>query len=242
MTDYIHRTYRNFDAHEKLIPFQVRIKETDLYLKAQKNLEKEALDSVSLYRGHIENYILLHPDFEKSLIPLPDDHYAPLIVKEMLRVSSLVGVGPMAAVAGAIAEFVGKALLRYSSEIIVENGGDIFVSTDEEISVKIFAGASPLSEKIAIRVLPSKMPLGICTSSGTVGPSLSFGTADAVTIVSSSTALADAVATAIGNKVRKAEDIPFSLKVAESLPGIKGVVIIVDGKMGVWGDIELIKL
>jgi ApbE superfamily uncharacterized protein (UPF0280 family) len=242
LTDYIHRTYRNFDANEKLTPFQISIKETDLYLKARKNLKKEALNFVSLYRGHIENYILLHPDFEKSLVPLPDDQYAPLIVKEMLRASSLVGVGPMAAVAGAIAEFVGRSLLRYSSEIIVENGGDIFVSTAEEIFVKIFAGASPVSQKIGIKVLPSEMPLGICTSSGTVGPSLSFGSADAVTIVSSSTALADAVATAVGNRIRKADDIPFSLKLAESLPGIKGVVIIVGEKMGVWGNIELVKL
>ena len=148
----------------------------------------------------------------------------------------------MAAVAGAIAEFVGKELLRYSSEVIVENGGDIFVSTAEEVIVKIFAGASPLSQKIGIKVLPSEMPLGVCTSSGTVGPSLSFGKADAVTIVSPSTALADSVATAIGNRVKKTDDIAFSLKVAESLPGIKGVVIIVGEKMGVWGNIELLKL
>jgi uncharacterized protein len=239
---YLHRTYRNFDANEKLIPFQVSIKETDLYLKARKNLEKEALDSISRYRGQIENYILSHPDFEKSLVPLPYDHDAPLIVKEMLWASSLVGVGPMAAVAGATAEFVGKSLLRYSSEIIVENGGDIFVSTADEIIVNIFAGASPLSQKIGIKVLPSDMPLGVCTSSGTVGPSLSFGKADAVTIVSPATALADAVATVVGNRVRKADDIPFSLKKAESLPGIKGVVIIVGEKMGVWGNIELLKL
>ena len=239
---YLHRTYRNFDKNEKLIPFQVSIKETDLYLKARKNLEKETRGFVSLYRGHIENYIISHPDFEKSLVPLPDDHHAPLIVQEMLRASSLVGVGPMAAVAGAIAEFVGKSLLRYSSEVIVENGGDIFVSTAEEIIVKIFAGPSPLSQKIGIKVIPSEMPLGICTSSGTVGPSLSFGKADAVTIVSPSAALADSVATAVANRVKKADDILFTLKVAESLPGIKGVVIIVGEKMGVWGNIELLKL
>jgi len=239
---YINRTYRNFDENENLIPFQVSIKETDLYLKAQKNLEKDARDVAFRYRSQIENYILSHPAFEKSLVPLPYDDYAPLIVQEMLRASSLVGVGPMAAVAGAIAEFVGKSLLEYSSEVIVENGGDIFLSTAEEIIVKIFAGASPLSQKIGIKVLPSETPLGVCTSSGTVGPSLSFGKADAVTIVSPSTALADSVATAVGNRVKKPDDIPFGLKVAESLPGIKGVIIIVGEKMGVWGNIELLKL
>jgi ApbE superfamily uncharacterized protein (UPF0280 family) len=239
---YINRTYRNFDTNENLIPFQVSIKETDLYLKAQKNLEKEAGDVAFYYRSQIENYILSHPAFEKSLVPLTYDDYAPLIVQEMLRASSLAGVGPMAAVAGAIAEFVGKSLLKYSSEVIVENGGDIFVSTSEEVIVKLFAGASPLSQKIGIKVSPSEMPLGVCTSSGTVGPSLSFGKADAVTIVSPSTALADSVATAVGNRVKKPDDISFSLKVAESLPGIKGVIIIVGEKMGVWGNIELVKL
>jgi len=239
---YRHRTYRNFDTNERLIPFQVSIKETDLYLKARENLEKETRDSVFFYRGHIENYIRSHPDFEKSLVPLTYDQYAPLIVKEMLHASSLVGVGPMAAVAGAIAEFVGRSLLRYSPEIIAENGGDIFISTAEEIIVEIFAGASPFSQKIGIKVLPSEMPLGVCTSSGTVGPSLSFGKADAVTIVSPSTALADSAATAVGNRVKKADDIPFGLKVAESLPEIKGAVIIMGEKMGAWGNIELVKL
>ena len=239
---YLLRTYRNLDKNEKLISFQVSIKETDLYLKAQKNLKKEARDSVFYYRSEIENYITTHPDFEKSLVPLPNDHDAPLIVQEMLRASSLAGVGPMAAVAGAIAEFVGKSLLRYSPEVIVENGGDIFASTAEEIIIKIFAGESPLSQKIGFKVLPSEMPLGVCTSSGTVGPSLSFGKADAVTIVSSSTAIADSVATAIGNRVKRTDDIPFALKVAASFPGIKGVIIILGKKMGVWGTIELLKL
>lgn len=238
---YRERFYRDFDSHAKLVPFQVTIRETDLYIKAKKKLEKEALDSISIFRAQIEDYIFLHPDFEKTLVPFPYDAEAPLIVKEMVRASSVVGVGPMAAVAGAIAEFAGKELLRYSPEVIVENGGDIFLSAADQVVITIFAGASPLSQKIGINVLPSEMPLGVCTSSGTVGPSLSFGNADAVTIISPSTALADAAATAVGNMVKTPDDIPSALKKAEFIPGITGVVIILGAKMGVWGHIELLK-
>ena len=239
---YVTRDYRSFEEGHKLFPFQVAIKETDIYIKACAKLENESLNFISFYRNQIENYILAHPSFEKSLVPLPCDDSAPPIVQEMLNASSQAGVGPMAAVAGAIAEFVGRSLLKYSSEIIVENGGDIFVRASKEIIIKIFAGTSPLSQKIAIKVLPSEMPLGICTSSGTVGPSLSFGKADAITIVSPSTALADSVATAVGNMIKKENDIPFGLKVAESITGVKGAIIIVGEKMGAWGNIELLKL
>ena len=239
---FVVRDYRNFNNNQKLKPFQVKLKETDLYIKASVKLEKEAFELVSNYRSQVEIYIRSHPSFEKSLVPLPYDDSAPPIVKEMLHASSQAGVGPMASVAGVIAEFVGRSLLNYSPEVIVENGGDIFVFTSDEIIIEIFAGKSPLSKKIGVRLLPSEMPLGICTSSGTVGPSLSFGKADAVTVVSSSAALADAVATAVGNMVKKEVDIPFGLKATESIAGVKGVIIIVREKMGVWGNINLIKL
>jgi hypothetical protein len=148
----------------------------------------------------------------------------------------------MAAVAGAVAEFVGKSLLEYSSEVIVENGGDIFACVSENLTVEIFAGKSSLSGKIGIRLDPSHMPAGICTSSGTVGPSLSFGKADAVTVVSPSAAFADAVATCIGNMIRTEDDIQLGLKRGETFSEVKGVVIIAGTKMGVYGDLELVKL
>jgi ApbE superfamily uncharacterized protein (UPF0280 family) len=148
----------------------------------------------------------------------------------------------MAAVAGAIAEFVGTGLLDHSPEVIVENGGDIFIKTCETTVVQIFAGTSPFSKEIGIRLHPSHMPAGICTSSGTVGPSMSFGKADAVTVVSSSTPLSDAAATSIGNDIRDENDIDVGLKKAEAIPGLKGVIVLVGEKMGVWGDIELVKL
>lgn len=239
---YNTRTYRDFDQKQRLTPFHVSIKETDLYIKALSQLEKQAVEFISFYRNQIEDYIRRYPLFKESLTPLPFDASAPLIVQDMLKASDQANAGPMAAVAGAIAEFVGKSLLEYSPEVIVENGGDIFVSTAESSVVEIFAGESPLSKTVGVKVKPAEMPLGVCTSSATVGPSLSFGKADAVTVLSPSTALADAVATSIGNMIKKEEDIPMGLKTAESISEIKGTIIIMGEKLGAWGDLELIKL
>jgi len=239
---YLHRTYRNFNENQRLIPFQVAIKETDLYIKARTQLKNRAYNLVGTFRNQIEEYIQANPRFKESLTPLPFDKFAPPIVKEMLKASSQAGVGPMASVAGAIAEWVGKSLLNYSPEIIIENGGDIFAHTSESIVIELFAGTSPLSQRIGIRLLSSDMPLGICTSSGTVGPSLSFGNADAVTVISSSTPLADAVATSIGNMIKTESDFRLGFKTAESISQVKGVIIIRGEKMGVWGDLELCKL
>ena len=117
----------------------------------------------------------------------------------------------MAAVAGAISEFAGKGLLEYTSQVILENGGDIFIKTDKERKIGIYAGDSVLSGKVALRIIPEATPAGISTSSGTVGHSLSFGRADAVTVVSSDAALADACATAACNKVKTEADIKAAL-------------------------------
>ena len=174
-----------------------------------------------------------------SLTPIDQDHLAPDIVRDMLRVSSMAGVGPMASVAGAVAEYVGRDLLPQTLNVIVENGGDIFLKTLNEITVGIYAGDSPLSEKIALRVRPSETPLGICTSSATVGPSLSLGRADAVCVKSRSASLADAVATAVGNVCKSKSDIRKALALGSGITGVLGILIIMGGELGAWGEMEL---
>jgi ApbE superfamily uncharacterized protein (UPF0280 family) len=145
----------------------------------------------------------------------------------------------MAAVAGAVSELVGFELLNYSDEIIVENGGDIFIKTNSKRKVGIYAGKSPLSEKIAIEIAPERTPIGICTSSGTVGHSLSFGKADAAVILAKDTFLCDAVATATGNRVKASGDIESAIEFAAGIDGVEGVLVIVGDKIGAWGDISL---
>ncbi len=239
---YEKRTYRNFVKTDDLVQFEVIVKESDLLIRAKKNLFREAKEAVIRYRNQIETYIDMNPFFEKSLIPLQEVSYVPEIVREMIRSSGLAGVGPMAAVAGAIAEAVSRDLLPLSNEVIIENGGDIYLSTAKERVIGIYAGSSPLSMKIGIVIESGKTPLGICTSSGTVGHSLSFGKADAVCVLSKSGALADAAATAIGNIIQQGKDIRRGLERGKEIAGISGVLIISGEKMGTWGDIRLIEL
>jgi len=149
----------------------------------------------------------------------------------------------MAAVAGAMAEYVGLALLAAGAgEVVVENGGDIYFCRRQESVVGIFAGASPLSNRVGLKIAVSLMPLGICTSSGTVGHSLSFGEADAVTVLAKDTALADAVATLVGNAVQPGQSLEFALAKAPTVPGVLGVVIIRGEELGAWGEVELVPL
>jgi hypothetical protein len=233
------KTYRHWIESKDLIAFNVTEKETDLYIRATSNLQRKAQRLVLKYRQQLERYIEKNPDFQTSLEPITVSKNAPAIVKVMAEAGKKAGVGPMAAVAGVIAESVGKELLGFSPEIIVENGGDIFLKVLKKRAVGIYAGDSPLTGKIGLEIKPRDTPLGICTSSGTVGHSLSRGKADAVVALAASAALADAAATAIGNKVGQVSDIDKALGFGRGIGGLRGVVIIIGGRVGVWGEIKL---
>jgi ApbE superfamily uncharacterized protein (UPF0280 family) len=236
---YQPRTYRHWIKDKDLVSFKVAVRETDLYIRAATNLKRKALRLVLKYRQAIEGYIQRHPDFLTALEPLGAEPDAPQIVKEMCQAAGKVGVGPMAAVAGAIAEFVGVELLAFSPEIIVENGGDIYLKSQRERSIGIYAGKSPLTGQVGLKISQEDTPLGICTSSGTVGHSLSYGHADAVVVLAKSTALADAAATAIGNLIEQPGDIPKGIEFAQGIGGLQGVVIIDSDKIGLWGRVSI---
>ncbi|KPK19447.1 MAG: thiamine biosynthesis protein ApbE [Dehalococcoidia bacterium SG8_51_3] len=237
---YQPRTYRHWVKGDDLVDFRVAVKETDLYLRAASDLHRKAHRLVLKHREGIEKYIARHPDFLTSLEPLDVEADAPKIVRAMADAARLCGVGSMAAVAGAIAEYVGKELLEFSPEIIVENGGDIYLKSRCRRTIGVFAGGSPLTGKLGLQIEPQDTPLGICTSSGTVGHSLSFGKADAVIVLAGSATLADAAATAIGNRVSDVNDIEKGIELAQGIGQLQGVVIIKDDRLGVWGDIKLV--
>ena len=239
---FVDRTYRSFIATERFVPFRVSWKETDLYIKARANLSEKAETAVHFHRGQIEAYIRKKPLFKTSLEPLESDRDAAPIIQDMLQAAQSAGVGPMAAVAGAIAEYVGRELLPLSPEVIIENGGDIFLVLEKPVVVGLFAGDSPYTNRLGVRILAEHTPCGVCTSSGTVGPSLSFGKADAACVWAASTALADAAATAIGNLVKQPEDIDYALEKGKEITGIMGVIIVAQNRIGIWGPMELVKL
>jgi ApbE superfamily uncharacterized protein (UPF0280 family) len=236
---YQPRIYRHWVEGKDLVPFTVTVKETDLYIRATSNLQRKANRIVLKYRQQLEQHIEKNPEFFTSLKPLPVQEQAPRIIKDMMEAGRKANVGPMAAVAGAVAECVGRELLEFSPEIIVENGGDIFLKINRKRVVGIYAGMSSLSGKLGLEIDPQDTPLGICTSSGTVGHSLSLGKADAVVVISDSAALADAAATAICNKVNQSADINPAIEWGQKISGLKGIVIILGGNIGVWGGVKL---
>lgn len=238
---YKERFYRQWVKSEGLVTFEVKELETDLLISAGKNLENKARESVLNYREDIQSYIKRDRSFYTSLEPINVDIDAPKIVKAMADAGKKASVGPMAAIAGAISEFVGRDLLAYTDEVIVENGGDIFMKTKVKRVLGIYAGKnSPFSGKLALEISPSSGGLGVCTSSGTVSHSLSFGSSDAALIISDDTALADAVATAMGNVVKNKDCIEKGIDLAKSIDGVKGALVIVGDKLGSWGEIKLI--
>lgn len=239
---YQPRTYRRLVASDDLVAFSVVVKETDLLVRARSDLSSLALEAVRCCRDALERYIDRRPLFASALEPLKTEDDAPALVRSMAAAAEVVGVGPMAAVAGAIAEEVGNRLLQFSEEVIVENGGDIFIRTLRRRLVGLYAGESPLSGKIAFVVQPEDTPLGVCTSSGTVGHSLSYGLADAATVFSPSAALADAAATAIGNRVSSPDDIPGAIEFAQRVPGLSGAAIVKGEALGLWGRVSIASL
>jgi len=243
------RTYRELFKSKDLMSFRVRQKETDIYVavgnRKEGNLKSIIAKTEKLVRDcrrDIENYIRNYPIFEVSFRPVVVDSDAPEIIKDMARAALLVNVGPFASVAGAIAGAVGRELSGEISDVIVENGGDVFIKSSKPRKVGIYCGPDEISNRIGLEVYPADTPLGICASSGTQGHSFSFGRADLAVAISNSTALADACATAVGNLIKEKRDIARGIEFARIIEGIKGVVIIKDGQFGFWGDIKIVSI
>lgn len=239
---YEERFYRGITKPKDLICYEVKLKETDLLCCTKVDIKSFIEDRVFFYRNQLEEYIRVRPVFKDSLLPIDYDAFAPEITKEMIKASTLVGVGPMATVAGAIAEFVGRDISPLTDEYIIENGGDIYLKTNIERVILVYAKNSPFSEKIGIKLKPGNSPYGVCTSSGTVGHSLSFGKADAVCIVGTSSLFADGLATCLGNIVKNKDDIPVALEKGKTYLDVMGILIILGENLGVWGNLDIVKV
>lgn len=230
--------YRSFVGSKDLITSRVLIKQTDLLISGLKDLGQEAEMLARKYRRQIEDYIETHPYFARAMSPVPRDPFAPRIINTMIESSARANVGPMACVAGAIAEYVGLGLLPYSQEVIVENGGDSFVFSRKKKEFLLLAETCELAG-LRIALQPSDRPIGVCTSSGKSGHSLSLGEADAVMAFGPSASLADAAATAIANIVKDPSHVKEGIRISQEI-GLFGVVILIGDHMGAWGEIEFL--
>ena len=245
--EYVKRDYRAWHEARDLHYFQLRLKETDLAIAVDQVSYSDHLislcqDEVRRLRADLEYYISRQPAFRTSFVPLALLPGAPAIARHMAQAAAQAGVGPMAAVAGAFAQAVGEKLMGQVQEIIVENGGDIYLNSKSDRLVSVFAGRSKFSSRLGIKIKAEVSPMGICTSSGTVGPSISLGKADAVVILAPDAALADAVATGAANLVQNKDDLMKAIEFAQNINGISGILAIKDDRMAAWGNVEMVGL
>ncbi|MFV0421674.1 UPF0280 family protein [Oleidesulfovibrio sp.] len=246
------RHYRKQHSTSKgNVSFQVVLEETDLWITAPKLMQEEAAKLVRTLRGQIVSWIAICPSFAHSLTPVEVPEHAPEVVRRMAAGAALLEVGPMAAVAGTVAQMVAEGLLRLLQkraekncskqfDILVENGGDIFMFSPHPRTVGLLP--DPESDSVIGLVIPAEaMPLSVCSSSATIGHSLSLGTGDLVSVVASDASIADAAATAFCNMLKNADDVTRVTDRAAQLQahGIRAVFAQCAGKIGVWGDIEL---
>ncbi|MFX0090920.1 MAG: UPF0280 family protein [Candidatus Hodarchaeota archaeon] len=221
----------------------LKVKETIATVIADEEFIPIAENEIRQKRQDIEKYILQDSLFEIALDPYDVATDAPEIVKRMAAAGKRVGVGPMSSVAGAIAQYALEAMVDAGAEYaIFDNGGDIAMYIDRPLIAGIYAGGSRITG-LGLKFLPRDEIFGLCTSSATVGHSLSFGMADAATVISKDVILADAVATALGNLVTQKDD--NSIKAAMKnfmIEGIEGMITIIDDKLGMCGKLpEIVK-
>lgn len=240
------RTYRTQFNTKRFTGFEVTHLETDLWIGIDpdsycEEMKNVALSKIKNLRATFNEYILTEPFFKKSLKLFQPSEKAPPEAVEMAAAAGKAGIGPMSAVAGLFAREVGKEIIRNFSvsEMVIENGGDIYVLLKNELILSVFAGESILSERIGLVIPAEKSTFGVCTSAGTVGPSLSYGKADAVVVICEDVLLADAFATAFGNKVKKPNDVEKVINQAGKYPEILSLLIICEDKIGIWGDFEM---
>jgi ApbE superfamily uncharacterized protein (UPF0280 family) len=217
---------------------EFRFNETFATVIAEERYMELAAQAILAARGDVEAYIAGQPHFRASLAPLPVDMGAPPVVRRMAAAAALAGVGPMAAVAGAIAQEAVEALtLAGARHVVVDNGGDVVLAIDRPVKIGIFTGPA-LIRDIALCFEPRPGIFSVCTSSGSVGHSLSFGRADAATVIAENGCLADAMATALGNRVREATEQAIGRAIRESLQdGVEGLLVVAGGRMGMGGTL-----
>ena len=195
-------------------------------------------------RRILEEYINRHPDFRQSIEPLELLADAPDVAQSMAHAARLMGVGPMAAVAGAMAQFAGQAALDAGArEVIVDNGGDIYICAVEPVIIGLNTGTADLGEKLAFSLKANDTPVSICSSSGKMGHSMSLGECDLASVVAKDAALADAAATQAANLVRDVDDIDPALERIFAIEGIDGIMIVKGARVGLAGKLpSLVKL
>lgn len=216
-----------------------QFKETAATIEAEEEYLSLAEEALLKAREQVEAYIVKDPYFKATFDPYPARSDMGEVVKHMCNAAQKADVGPMAAVAGAISQAAVEAMVEAGCKhCLVDNGGDIAMRTNRTVNVGLYAGECT-PNYLAMEVPATKRMLGICTSSGTVGPSISLGRADLATVISEDVALADACATKLGNLITE-DDMTLmdrSIREVLSIKGVKGALVMINGKLGMGGEV-----
>ena len=231
------RVYRDQMNVKGLNRYHINVDESDLLIFANRLDVENTKKYLIRCREEINKAIQIDQSFYESYKPIESNPKYSKIAKDMISASKHFNVGPMAAVAGAISLYLGRNIKKYNDDVIIENGGDLYINVKSKRYINIFTKDIVYKDKLNI-VIRDKSEVSICTSSSKLGHSKSFGNSDAVVIKAKNAVFADAAATAFGNKVKNKDDIEAVLFEAKKNRYIQGIVIIIDGVMGVWGDIE----
>ena len=224
-----------------LIREHFEIQETAVTIISKKEYVKTAKDAIFEAREIIERKITEDPFFQTTYDPYLPCNNDDELIQRMCRASVLADVGPMATVAGAVAVYAIERMQEQGCKhAVIDNGGDIVLMTDRDIIIGLFTGDNELKD-IALNITPTDTVKGICSSSGKIGPSVSFGQSNIATVFSNDVILADAAATRLGNLV-KDHDLAEALEIIGNIPGIDGCLMCNDGKLAMFGDIpELVQ-
>lgn len=227
------------EVADMVIRTHFEIEETAVTIVSEPEFIQIARDSIFRAREEVKRFIRTDQTFLHTLEPYDPPSDAPPIIRRMCEASRMADVGPMAAIAGVIAEEAVQAMVEKGArQAIIDNGGDIALFLSEPVDVGLYAGESNV-RNLAFRCRPRDSIFGICTSSGTVGPSISFGTSDAATVISENVALADACATRLGNLVTSDADdvLKDSLAAICAIAGVEGAIVAVGGKIAIKGSV-----
>jgi ApbE superfamily uncharacterized protein (UPF0280 family) len=233
--------YRSKVRSRNRYNWRILYKYSDILVSSDKNVGDRLKKLVKEIYSILESHIKENPSFQKSLSPLESKpRYHPVIQKMCIK-SAVFNVGPMATVAGAVCDFLAGGLDKCGRCLIIENGGDVFIKSDRDVNLGVYLKDKHFADKLYLRVRKDYMPCGLCSSSGSFGHSLSMGKSDLVTVLAESTISADGAATSVANSINSSEDISKTINSYKTIKDIRGILIVKDDKLGIWGNIELIK-
>jgi ApbE superfamily uncharacterized protein (UPF0280 family) len=221
--------------------YRLKYKYTDLFITCDREISKEVKEPVVSFYNGLEEVLSRHEVFGKSLTPVKIiDNYPP-IIKKMCRAAEVFKVGPMAAVAGAVCDRIAQSISGSCDFLMIENGGDVYIKSSIPVSAVLFSSSRYFRDRLNIRITADTTPCGLCSSSGIIGHSLSLGKSDLVTVMSESTVMADTAATAIANSIKEKADVDKALAHYRDYKQIKGLIIIKDDRLAIWGELQLVK-